>query len=309
MVVMVGLGLAACAGITGLGDYEIAEVSDGAAPEASAKPAEAGSSSSSGDSAPAPVLERYENYAIARCGWRRRCLPLQFATRWGTDDEACRESLRVEARRNDVPREQFDACASKLGAATCADREGDFAECDMHGTRPNGAACSSSLQCANGRCIRDGNALCGVCADDVPENGTCNYTSDCARDFYCFQTKCLKRVPVGETCSVGDACTVGLLCTASHCAKGKLRGESCSADCRSSLTCNDATCEEAASAKIGDPCRNTEPYIFCRDGVCLNSTCTAFAVQGQECANNGTKAYCREDFTCQEGKCEPLACR
>ena len=242
----------------------------------------------------------------------------------------------------DAGRIRFDdaAAASCLAAEAtqaCEELRNTFtlAACDaaLTGALPNGAACSSTLECADGFC--DTSATCpGTCSAFAQPDADCSATpcgpgqvcdgatsrcvaktppggpgEPCANDLpYCdpglrcaFET-CIPRLPTGEPCQSTADCATGLYCPppysplAGSCAPRVPEGQPCAEDaaCVPGTSCAPTVCEPPPSA--GEPCSAT-----CLGGYCdLNGRCAAYRTLGEPC---GSGVECSPHLACVAGAC------
>ncbi|MBX3231804.1 MAG: hypothetical protein KIT84_44265 [Labilithrix sp.] len=315
LVTVVGVAaVCACAAVTGLSDYELVDDPDaGVVGEGGAS--SSGAASSSGDVA-TPIDP--SSYVRAKCALQKRCLPDRFRA-YFADDAACEGDARTDLEPA-TTQAQYDACASKLASATCAQRERDFAECDFDppGTLPDDAGCSRNGQCASGRCKRDPGVDCGKCAERLALGAECTGGLECQDDLYCASaTKtCTKYGGQNASCTFGDgSCAADHNCVGNKCLKTVGIGEACTgsfpSSCRSNLSCVDGKCvEDGYATNVGDTCgfQSGGKYVQCVRLHCPLSSpqCLEYGKQGDACDNSDfTKAPCGSGLACTDGTCAP----
>lgn len=180
----------------------------------------------------------------------------------------------------------------------------------MVGSLPEGAACKSNVQCAQG----DERIYCndkGVCAPDPepigpghgPEAGlgeACGWTCESRDDG---ETPCVE-IPGAS----GDApvCWRGsnLACDeeTGKCVPAAAKGESCTyaIECQEGFYCDTGTC--APLGQLGDPCEQTRGCtwgLICRSGQCSEKAQIGEACESSEDCIDG--AECK-DYVCVENR-------
>lgn len=321
-------GLAACAALTGLSDYEIVDPTASSAEGGSGLEGGADTTSSSGSDGasldgPGPEASSSgappdppAKFVRELCAFRSRCTPNMFAAHYPAGQSGCEARLReleTQAGRT-ATIAQYDACASVLVAAACTQRETDFPECAFPGSAPDGAPCVAGSRCASRRCKQASSTeVCGVCAPPSGENGDCIDFGDCAFGLYCNGTKCAKTLTEGMSCTAGvGACARGLACVSNKCRKGATIGQACSttgsAECRSSLICNQGKCEEFSWATVGARCGyQGQAWTSCVRMSCVGNSCKELRAIGETCANDETQPACDSNGICaSSGKCVPI---
>lgn len=127
----------------------------------------------------------------------------------------------------------------------------------------------------------------------------------------------------GNTCTptprnVGDACPDGLCghglaCNAGSCIALLGEGESCAdalggaCDVNAGLFCDSmsTTCTRMY-ANLGEACEG-ESGMPCWQSACVGGTCTAYAREGEACADDFDGVECLDFLLCNEGTCQTFA--
>jgi hypothetical protein len=214
-----------------------------------------------------------------------------------------------------VPSE-FLACVEAFDALSCDDwlYGGLFFRCEgLSGTRPDGSACGSPLQCASGACSV--NLGCGVCETPSTEGESCAERQcatglECGPGAICFEPRFL-----GDPCSDDAPCTQVLTCVGGACAKRGSEGTPCAGgalecDLLQGLTCGEnLRCEPIAIPGIGEACTG-----FCATGAACDATgrCVPALMNGERCSLDGSGFnLCDDSLECIDGVCaqfDPASC-
>lgn len=138
----------------------------------------------------------------------------------------------------------------------------------------SGAACRSSLECADGLFCRGVRPdMAGVCAAPGPARTRCEVAADNLAVFtgakddsrhpvcngLCVKGQCLPFSPAGGACQSSGQCTPGLNCISGRCQDRPLprAGESCAGNtsCGAGAYCQSSRC--AALKDAGEPCASS----------------------------------------------------
>jgi hypothetical protein len=246
----------------------------------------------------------------------------------------CNASLAALHTGNTVALVQ--QCGDQLAGMSCTDlMQGASAPACLPqgGTISNGEACSSSWQCASGRCSVQSIDSCGTCVPAVPLGQTCALDgllgSDCADNLVCAVTTvggttpvCAKSVALGAACADTAVCPANAYCDAATRACKQLPsiGKTCDPSlifycdpAKAGAFCDSVTslCEAASVAKTGEACGwVSDSYAQC-SGLCDTEgdagvgTCSPFVSEGQPCTASDV---CIPGASCTAGVCTALIC-
>jgi hypothetical protein len=218
-------------------------------------------------------------------------------------------------------------CADAYGGVFCTDLFDNEppAACQFKGSKDDGAACSSKVQCKNADCqVSAAGGPCGTCQTPAAEGASCA-GADCASGLVCDSNmKCVKRPGKGEACGMGVSCSGGLACVGGKCDTPLGEGAACSAgadsgcDLLKGLWCDVGTnkCTAIKISKVGEVCgfdMATKALYACAAGSsCDSSTnkCVANLADGAACTVGGT-AQCQTPAECRDMKCttDPPVCK
>jgi hypothetical protein len=200
--------------------------------------------------------------------WHFIMRPLDHETCVARFALGCPEAL---ARPGAPSLDELEGCAETVGAASCkevfdAQRFGDrtvtrpltvpvaVGMCGVRGTRADGEACESSLECAGGVCLGAEQQACGTCASVRTPGSLCEWPEpECSAGHYCgavwdcpdpplgcsvVESRCFPLAGEGEACptfaessgwqTVG--CDLGLHCVNEVCVRASAEGEPCDID-------------------------------------------------------------------------------
>lgn len=173
------------------------------------------------------------------------------------------------------------------------------------GKTPNGAACDTSLACAEGVCSRSSPNGCGVCAPPGLEGAPCVDASTCAEGLECRVHLGPPVTAVCATPALGDMgelcpCRPGWSCQAGHCSGELPAGATCSSDgeCVAPLRCMNFTCgliDEGGACmsqgfcRAGAACRRPDPlepgqWLLTTVGQCITGAAGLRCSTDAECA-------------------------
>jgi hypothetical protein len=203
------------------------------------------------------------------------------------------------------------ACIAALqkAASTCSSFDVESASACagiFKGTLQEGAACTSSMQCAtpvagdaycdvpldgqSGTCVvhargKAGDACNATCTDYPDGSGECSsstsstgtatcYTND---GLYCDQT-CKPVIAVGQPCEI-EGCAMGAYCNNGFCTAYPAAGEACAQGylCAQGTFCQGSTCQ--AQLADGQACESGDQ---CKSGSCSGGVCGADTFVSQE---------------------------
>lgn len=216
----------------------------------------------------------------------------------------CIKGLQADGTGNTIAK--TDACAAALPGASCdAFFDGPpVAECAVPmGTRPTGAGCITSAQCATAYCAQPSDLLCGACAPAPQAGDSCAATGDCG-NLACAKNAeiCVSYGTAGVSCDKDHPCHASFTCVGSG---GGVMGK-----CQVSKTQVGDACEDAAT--LATDC-NHDLGLRCDDAT---SKCVVYqyAAPGGFCGkiNNG-KTLCTGGSECVipngmvAGTCVPAA--
>jgi hypothetical protein len=289
-----------------------------------------------------------QSYTTVVCDRFERCYPDLLKSFFGTKD-ACNSRVGTATEKEftglgtTVSQAQLNACTDKLNAAPCEVEGSDLTveahafikECQFQGTFAEGAACSSSAQCASGSCFKSGQAAipdCGVCSARVPEGGDCT-NANCAGGLTCFNNKCVVPSDVDGACNTDTPCAGILRCVAGKCQRPLPKDADCNPDAAGVVLCDpsqglrclkteplDPTkgkCEPISYAQLGGKCgfdRATVKLTLCLGSSCTsddNGTCVADRTEGAACSEQES-VECEFPLTCVNGACtrvDPQTCK
>jgi hypothetical protein len=162
-------------------------------------------------------------------------------------------------------------------------------------------SCFENEECTSGLC----NSICGpdaCCAGTceasyfAPVGGPCSTTDDCQYDGYCPATSggsatCVARLEQGATCIAGsDTCQLGLVCDGT-CTRLPARGEACTPGAFLPCSAFDDFCAAASATCVerglpGDACPADDDTGCVNYARCVNGTCLALALEGEDCTHN-----------------------
>ncbi len=265
-----------------------------------------GSSGAGGSEAPASVREASARLARASCAYYERCVT------WSDDfggPETCTALLTdswvrlVESPDTRFTLAEMDSCAAELSDLSCSD-----VDCTYElspGRLPNGAACTSALECENGYCAPVGDG-CNICTPNSKEGDPCD--NACEPGLVCTAGFCRKMVFDGDACDEKlRPCASRHRCVDGVCVRAAKEGEACSRggwpQCESGFACNSDTliCTPRSYVGDGEVC----PEVgACAVGDCKtvpggDSVCIARALPGEAC---GTRE-CAGGLPCEHGVC------
>lgn len=165
--------------------------------------------------------------------------------------------------------------------------------CDSTGhctKKPNGAACTTSAQCANNHCEATTGATRMCCAatcvaGEACVGGLCKKTSgqSCGDNAECVSNACL-----GGHCCIAS-CNSGYVCAGDGSCK-LAQGQPCSSD---------ATCITNHCVCTNNTCSSS----VCCSGGCNGGVCTVGGATGGTCATDCTTAGCSLGFYCSNTGC------
>jgi len=166
--------------------------------------------------------------------------------------------------------ESLLACADAWRTLPCDMlAAGQYPACaGIAGALPDGAPCSTALQCAGRSCGKGSDAKhpsCGACATRVVSGGGCGDGGACQYDEECINGTCMKLVTgvaVDQPCDDTHICAPPNTCVRT--------GTGIATTCR-------------PPPKLGDACSG---LLFCGDGsLCAGATkkCEATPTEGQPC--------------------------
>ena len=187
---------------------------------------------------------------------------------------------------------------------------------------PDGAACSSSTQCASGSCASNVCATTGGSVTPPPPpplaalGGACQATADCAANLACSAGTCL--VPDGGTCTASTECASGS-CSSSTCVAPvvpptptPVNGPcTSSVECATGLVCSSSQClvPPGGQCSVGTACTSgwcstsgacLEPV----GGACTYGTeCSSGTCNAGTCAQGGAGSPCLIGPECLSGTC------
>jgi hypothetical protein len=295
-----------------------------------------------GGDAPLSIDRACTDLAKARCTRLAACSDADLKLRDG--DEATCETREKASCVNGLSAPATgstpttaEACASAIGAATCAQYLGfsPIAACAPKvGTLGDGASCTFSGQCASSFCAVPVGAGCGKCAA-VPKVGDACHTEDsaqgCGPYLHCGKDSnlCVAYVASGGACDKNEVCDFGLSCVgAKTTTKGACQplaaavGATCDAKQQTAPGCDRALglwCPSAGAsagkcapfttyAKTGEACGTLDDvtYAACSGGaVCVvppggagKGTCQGPANAGEPCDTSGNGASCITGARC-----------
>jgi hypothetical protein len=214
------------------------------------------------------------------------------------------------------------ACVEALNGGACGT---STSACDFRGSKPVGAACGTSEQCASGYCkhgvdpaTQDEN-VCGKCYPTVGSGGDCTNAACSADHETCVANKCTRLPGKGQACDPNNLpCLSPLACVANQCVDRLAAGAACTAGatpCQSGLSCiaGKCTAPTVTYARTGQACNvdTTSPTrVKCLAGECVKGTCVGLATQlGQACDPD---VGCVGSYVCRNAKCvldDPSACK
>jgi hypothetical protein len=167
----------------------------------------------------------------------------------------------------------------------------------------DGDACYVGLECQSGFCKagKCNDACCvGQCTSvstAVPDGGDCSMSA-CVSGDYCDESMgmhvCKPRVGANDVCTQPDACELGYRCDtgSSKCFKLAASGAQCNPDLSVSPCLSVAEyCDKAQQKcvplpKAGSPCTSDPtPNLCAADALCLNGTCVAMGLPGEDCVD------------------------
>lgn len=174
-------------------------------------------------------------------------------------------------------------CAQEISVSACGET---WPACDRRGALPDGAPCTSFIQCQSGHCS---SASCGTCEPPPKKLGlgaTCNDIGDCEDDLTCGFGTCVKRAGLAEHCSMTG-------------------GASVAPECVTGARCDhvDFTCQRAYHIAVGAPCGHPQD---CRSGAVCAGTCVLPPLLGETCTD-----ACDTPLQCVSGVCilpAPVKC-
>jgi hypothetical protein len=184
--------------------------------------------------------------------------------------------------------ESLLACAEAWRTLPCDMlAAGQFPACaGIAGSLPDGAPCTTALQCAGRSCGKGSDVQhpsCGACATRVVSGGGCGDGGACPFDEECISGTC-KKVVTGV--ALGQPCDVTTLCASPN-------------QCRAASPGAMTTCQPLP--KLGDPCADT---IFCGDGSLCTAAkkCEAPPTDGQTCKRDAAlnRYMCATADVCDE---------
>ena len=172
----------------------------------------------------------------------------------------------------------FTACTTQLGSASC---DGfslrNIAACAFAGTRNDGAACAVDWQCRNGRCKRDRDSGCGLCARLLPAGAECDQ-EDCAANLECSDARrCAMPSGPGMPCSEAQPCQSGTYCSTGMCAT--------------------PAADEGAACQDRNSCLG-QKGLYC-DVAMRKCAATRLAQSGQTCGTEAGAAICSASSECR----------
>jgi hypothetical protein len=188
------------------------------------------------------------------------------------------------------------------------------------GSLPDGAPCTTSLQCAGGSCGKGSDAQhpkCGACAAR-PAPAACGDGGACQSDELCISGSCQKvvtGVTLGQACDATHFCAAPNICGAAGagattCQPMPKLGEPCSGIlfCADKSLCTSAKKCEPTPLE-GQPCKRDA--VFNRDMCAAADTCDETAAGGPTCvARPGAGGACTpapggalEQGSCASGLC------
>lgn len=220
--------------------------------------------------APDPLVQRYCD-ALHRLPETRRaaCCNTQPGTQLGAE---CVRTLHAAVKDGAIQlhADEVNLCAAEFGKVVAGcDWVGAFpptlpAVCQtaLHGTRKEGQACRSSLECTSSlRCRGAGPTQVGVCAPPLERGARCGLAVDTLASYtrqdqvdlthpecagFCDRLhQCAGPLPQGAPCLFSAMCGPEARCGKGRCVRGDLGtlGASCSGgDCAAGLRCNGGVC-------------------------------------------------------------------
>jgi hypothetical protein len=221
-------------------------------------------------------------------------------------------------------------CGDALGAMTCAEflGSGSAAPCLPHGgSVANGGSCSTSWQCASGRCDALNFAQCGSCVPQAAAGQPCTQYN-CADYLFCSAsapgastTVCAPPVDIGGSCNDSAVCAGNAYCdsTSHQCTQRPAIGEACDpvtfyCDVTGPAALCDGTTSKCVAATIvlpGAECDTSNSNQIC-EGTCLSTAvdasigaCTALVPVGAACTSTD---ICAGGAACTGGICAPPVC-
>ena len=257
---------------------------------------------------------------------------------------ACKDALAA-LHTGDTPA-LVEQCGEQLAAMSCTEflQSGSGSACLPHGgTTPNGGVCTTSWQCASGRCsvpavFLYGSISCGTCVSAVPLGQTCDPNgllgSNCADNLVCAVMTvggttpvCAKSVAIGGACADSAVCPFNAFCdgTTNLCTQLPAVGQTC--DPTTTYYCdptkagalcdsNSSLCQPITVAKAGGSCTppSGDTTVSCL-GSCDTpadagqdaglGTCSPNVFEGQPCT---AADICFVGTSCVGGVCTALAC-
>jgi hypothetical protein len=263
--------------------------------------------------------------AAAQCQKLASCWPFVVELLYG-DVKTCEERTTtpcvaaLSSSGHIADAQAMQACADAYMLTSCEDllAEKGVPACNIAGSLPVGAPCTSGRQCESALCSYD-IAPCGTCAMALPGPGEpCSGT--CVKPHFCDETgTCVLRRDVGAPCDSGHPCLPSLNCVAGSCQAFLVEGQSCdpsgttTASCyaQQGLACDPTAgrCSAIALAAPGQPCGSLATETGCRaGGFCqleagmMTGTCIAAAADGDAC-DTVVGPTCMRPAWCADGSC------
>ncbi|HVU49668.1 MAG TPA: hypothetical protein VHL80_03215, partial [Polyangia bacterium] len=184
--------------------------------------------------------------------------------------------------------ESLLACAEAWRTLPCdMFASGQFPPCaGIAGSLPDGAPCSTAVQCAGRACGKGSDMQhpsCGACATRVVSGGGCGDGGACQYDEECINDACMKLVTgvaLGQPCDDTHVCALPNLCVRT--------GSGIATTCQ-------------PQPKLGDACSG---LIFCGDGSLCTAAgkCEAAPADGQPCKRDAAfdRYTCATADVCDE---------
>ncbi|HZR81343.1 MAG TPA: EB domain-containing protein [Candidatus Binatia bacterium] len=168
----------------------------------------------------------------------------------------------------------------------------------VHGRVASGAACRSSVECADGLfCRGAGAGAPGLCLPPAPPGATCGGAPDILATYArqtdvaarhpecagsCLRGRCVAPVAIGGACSSNAQCAAGAHCAAGKCAAGgpPTLGEECrGTSCDDGLACIAGRC--APRKKAGEPCDGASEC----EAACVRAADGGAGTCGMKCSD------------------------
>lgn len=295
-------------------------------------PACSGEDPASATGDPIAIESFRDEFEKAQCEYAVRCgfMPDQAVCRAvDTEDQALLQLL-ADVVFNKVT---FDgaaarACVDATKAQGCEalasvyKKVADACTGVFEGSVAEGGACLVGDECAGGNCdltMCMGNGACcmGECAkplNPVAVGGDCAM-APCVESAYCetiddgmggITATCKARVKNGQPCDSANACEEGLRCDVGgdgNCYVLSKEGQPCNPNLQNGACLrvdNWCSTTEKVCAKLplpGEPC--TDKMVCMGHAYCDGVTCQVRALEGQDCATDGSGALCLGDLECQ----------